>query len=92
MQMLEIMKSRMPEGLEIVKVKNKTNASQIQIWFSYDGMECVGWLPKTCTPKMENRVCDRTIFNAMAEFAMGKGDIAGAKEWLSKGIIHDDED
>lgn len=92
MQMLEIVKDRMPEGLEIVKTKCKSNSSQIQIWFTYDGMECVGYLPRICTPGMHDRVCDRTIFNAMAEFALMKGDLATAKEWLTKCTMLSDED
>lgn len=82
--MLDILKNRLPDGLEIVKTKNKTGASQIQIWFSYDGVEVVGWLQKMCAPKMEESNCDFTICNAMINIALKKNDMGMADYWLKK--------
>lgn len=84
--MLEIMKKRLPEGLEIVKVKNQPNRSQAEITFSYKGDEAKEWLYKTCEPGFEGRVCDRTIFNVMAAFALKKNDIETAKYWIQKAL------
>lgn len=51
MTMLDILKERLPEGLTIAKVKDKSNASQIQIWFDYEEVKgVVSWLTKTSAP------------------------------------------
>lgn len=83
-EMLEILKTRLPDGLEIVKVKNRGNSSHVEIVFSYRGQEKKGSLRKTCAPTYENRVCDATINNVMAAFAIDRGDLAEAKHWLDK--------
>lgn len=83
--MLDILKDRLPEGLEIVKVKDKASASQIQIWFSYKGGEPeVSWLYKTCVPGRENKLCDQTIACVMLGVALKLKDLGMAEYWKDK--------
>lgn len=82
--MLDILKERLPEGLEVVKVKDKASASQIQITFSYKGLESISWLYKTCAPGCENKLCDQTISSAMLGFALKSRDLQMADYWQDK--------
>ena len=82
--MLDILKKRLPEGLEIIKVKDKASASQMQIWFSYKGVEKAGWLYKTCAPGCENKICDQTIASAMLGVALKLKDLSMADYWTDK--------
>lgn len=82
--MLNTLKARLPEGLEIMKVKEKP--SKYEITFQIDGKDIKGELPKTCTPGHQDRVADLTIFNVMARNAMEKGSMASAKMWLDKAL------
>ena len=82
--MLEILKSRLPEGLEIVKVQDRTGASQLKIRFAYKGQESMGHLNKTCAPGEAERNCDFTIHTVMLGFALDRGDLAAAKYWADK--------
>lgn len=82
MEMLEILKGRLPEGLEIVKTKNK--GSQTEIKFSYDGVEVVGWLPKTCIPGAAESTCDFTVCAAMISVALDYNNTEMAKFWMDK--------
>lgn len=84
MEMLEIMKKRLPEGLEIVKVYNRTGNSQLKIIFSYNGREQTGWLNKTCTPGHAENVCDFSICTVMMGFALERNDLESAKYWADK--------
>ena len=80
--MLNTMKKRLQEGMEIKKVKEKP--SKYEITFLIDGMEIKGELPKTCAPGAQDRIADGTIFNAMCQAAIVNGDIESAKMWLNK--------
>lgn len=84
MEMFEIMKSRMPKGLEVVKVWNRTGSDQMKILFSYGGQECVGWLRKTCAPGFAEKNCDYTIFTTMLSMALERHDLPDAKRWKEK--------
>ena len=84
MEMLEIMKARMPEGLEIKKIQNRANASQIKIWFTYEDIEVVGYLSKTCTPGAAEKVADYTIDSAMMAVGLKRKDLEMAEYWLAK--------
>lgn len=87
--MLNTLRERLPDGLEIKNVKEKP--SKYEITFMIDGSEIKSELPKTCMPGMQNRVADHTIINAMAMNAMKKGDMETAKMWLDKLLIRSDE-
>jgi len=82
--MLDILKERLPEGLQIIKVKDKASSDQMEIWFSYEGMEGNGWLRKTCAPGYAGRNCDYTIANAMLGFALQRRDLEMAEFWKDK--------
>ena len=85
--MLDILKERLPEGMEIVKVKDKANASQTEVWFGYQGMEVKSWLMKFCAPGCENKICDRTIANSMLGFALKLENIEMAEYWRDKMLM-----
>lgn len=82
--MLDILKERLPEGLEVIKVKDKASASQFELWFAYRGMEEKNWLHKTCAPGYENKLCDQTIASTMMGFALELRDIEMAEYWRDK--------
>lgn len=87
--MLNTLKERLLDGMEIKKVKEKP--SKYEITFLIDGKDIKEELPKTCTPGMQNRVADWTIFNAMAKNAIVNGDIETAKIWVDKILTRGDE-
>ena len=82
--MIDILKERLPDGLEIINVKGKTNASQSEIWFSYQGMVDKNWISKTCAPGWENKLCDRTIATSMLGFALKLKNIDMIDYWHDK--------
>ena len=86
--MLNTLKERLPEGLEINKVKEKP--SKYEITFMIDGKEIKGDLAKTCSPGCQSRIADLTIFNVMAMNAMKNGDLETAKVWLDKSFTLSD--
>lgn len=83
-EMLDVMKSRLPSGLKVIKVKEM--ASKYEVVFSYCGLETTGYLPKACAPGYQDRVSDRTIFNAMSAFAFERGDLEDAKKWIDRAL------
>ena len=80
--MLDILKGRLIDGLEIVKVK-ETN-TKYTITFAFDGDKASAELPKSCSPTAHNEVADNTIITAMSSIYFNRGDYAKAKEWLDK--------
>lgn len=82
--MLEILKSRLPDGLKITKIKDRANASQLQLTFSYNGTQAVGWLYKTCAPGFEKKYCDQTIASAMLSVALDLENREMADLWKKK--------
>lgn len=85
MTMLDVLKERLVDGLEIVSVKE--SGSKFRIEFEYDGDRAKADLPKTCTPNCENEVADYTIITAMSSIYINRNDLKQAKEWLDK--LHD---
>jgi hypothetical protein len=84
MEMLEILKERLPDGLTIVKVYNRTGNSQLEILFSYGDQELLGYLNKTCAPGHAEKNCDFTICAVMLGIALETHDIVSAKYWAEK--------
>lgn len=84
MTMLDLLKSRLPEGLEIVKVQDRASASQVKIWFVYDGTEGFTTLQKTCAPGMAEKNCDFSICAAMMGIALDRNDRKMVCEWRDK--------
>lgn len=84
MTMLEILKERLPEGLEIVKVQDRANASQIKLQFSYEGETTFGYLPKACAPGYAERICDQTVCSTMMGIALDRKDLEMVELWHTK--------
>lgn len=82
MTMIEILKERLLDGMEIKKVKEKP--SKYEIAFLISGGEIKGELPKACAPGCQNNIVDNTIFNAMCQAEIEKGDYQAAKAWLDR--------
>ena len=82
--MINVLMRRLPEGLKVVKTNSRAYAKEEKVWFEYNGQQIIGYLPKTCAPGMENKVADRTIFNAMIEMALSREDLDDARFWLDK--------
>ncbi len=83
--MLNTLKERLLDGMEIKKVKEKP--SKYEITFVVDGTECKEELPKTCAPGAQDIIVDQTMFTAMCTVAFKKGDMESVKMWLDK-ITH----
>ncbi len=82
MTMLDILKERLIEGLQIRTIKE--NNTKYIIQFEYEGHKAKAELPKTCTPGCQNDVADNTIITAMSTIYLNRGDYAKASEWLNK--------
>lgn len=80
--MLDIMQERLIEGVQIAKAKELP--SKYQIVLSKDGLNYDTTLPKQCSPGMEESLVDRTIYSALASFALQQNDIAKGKYWLDR--------
>lgn len=83
-KMLEIFKSRLPEGLTVVKVVDRSNRSQIVLTMEYQGTQATGYLNKTCAPGCAEDVCDFTITTVMIEMGLTSNNLELAKEWMEK--------
>ncbi len=84
MAMLDVLKGRLPEGLSIVKTKDRSNASQMKVWFAYEGTEVLGYLPKTCTPGYAEHVCDMTVCTVMMKVGFERNDLDMVNIWNEK--------
>lgn len=84
MEMLEIMKSRMPKGLEVIRIWDRNGSDQIKILFSYEGHQHYGWLRKTCTPGFAEKNCDFSICTVMIGIALERNDLEMVKHWKEK--------
>ena len=82
--MIDILRERLPKGLEIVKVQNKSNNSQYLIHFSYEGIETVGWLYKTCAPGCAEKNCDFVICSTMMSIGLKRKDLDMCDFWMKK--------
>lgn len=80
--MLDILKARLIEGLNIKSVKE--NNTKYIIRFEYEGDETKAELSKSCVPGCQNDVADNCIITAMSTIYFNRGDYAKAKEWLDK--------
>lgn len=82
MTMLDILKARLPDGLTITSVKERSSKHLVQFAYKGENLSGQGELVKTCVPGKENMVCDTTIQVAMTGFMLDKGDLEGAKYWM----------
>lgn len=82
--MIDLLWERLPRGLEITKVKDRANVSQVQIFFSYESDESTNWISKTCAPGYEKQLCDKTIASTMLGYALKRNDLEMASYWQAK--------
>ena len=82
MKMVDILKKRLVDGLNITSFK-ETN-TKFTILFEYQGDKAKADLPKSCAPGCHNEVVDNTIITAMSTIYFNRGDYQSAKEWLDK--------
>lgn len=80
--MLDIVKTRLPEGIKISSVKEDRSKYEITLTDGEYSSRC--WVNKTYAPTMYERAADSAIYNAMAGMAIDRGDIAKGKEFLAK--------
>ena len=86
MTMLEIFKSKLPEGVEVVKAKEKPSKWDVEI---SDGMSTTSTsILKTYAPNAYNHAAESIMMTVMASLALNRGDITEAKEWLDKSHKH----
>ena len=81
MDMLELLKQRLPAELTITKVKGRTSSNQIEITFDCQGREVRGWLNKVCAPGFAESVCDKVIYNALISAALDRNDMKSATKY-----------
>lgn len=82
MEMIDILRNRLPAGISIVSFKEKPSKYIVKFAYNDEQLPGQGELVKACTPGKENMVCDTTIQVAMTGFMLDKGDMAGAKHWM----------
>lgn len=82
MTMLEIFKSRLPKGLEIIKTKGRYQKTEVIL--KYGEVTHLLMLHKMCIPGDENYLCDIEICNVMMAIAMKKKDNDMFKTWLKR--------
>lgn len=87
--MLNVLKERLLDGMEIKKAKEKP--SKYEITFLIDGKEYKSEIPKACAPGMQDRIVDSTLYNVMCAAELDKGNIETAKSWLDKIIARKDD-
>lgn len=87
--MLNTLKERLLDGMEIKKVKEKP--SKYEVTFLVNGKERKTEIPKTCTPGMQNRVVDHAMFGVMCAAEIDNGNLQAAKAWLDKITHRSDE-
>ena len=80
--MINILKERLLDGMEIKKVKEKQ--SKYEITFMINSKEYKSELPKTCAPGCQNSVADHTLFLVMSAAEMDNGNMPAVKYWLDR--------
>ena len=78
--MLNVLKERLLDGMEIKKVKEWK--SKYDITFLINGKEIKTELTRYCALGYEKSAVDSVMFNAMAKAAFIRGDMEEAKMWL----------
>ena len=85
MKVFDFLRSRLPEGLDLVGVKWEAGVCQWQGKFSYCGVEVGVWMPKLWPDDFSIKVCEKVydiaICQAMINVALEMDDNAMAFEW-----------
>ena len=82
MNMLDIFKSVLVEGMEIVKVKELANKYRITLTFK--GLKNTIELNKTCVPSYEIFYCKGAVATALSSIYINLHDLDNASKWLDK--------
>lgn len=82
--MLELFKSHLINGMEIVKVKKK--ASEYIITTLYKGNEHVTYLHKTCAYGRHNHLVHQAFCNILASAAIDADDYETSRKWLDRNM------
>lgn len=86
MTMLEIFKSKLPEGVEVVKAKEKPSKWDVVIG---DGQSTTATsILKAYAPNAYNHAAESIMMTVMASLALNRGDITEAKRWLDMSHEH----
>lgn len=80
MNILDIFKDTLQDGMEITKCKELSNKYKMML--SYNGMFASCEVNKLCTPGNEKSLCMQAIDNAMSSMYLDKGDLREAEAWL----------
>lgn len=80
MNILDVFKDILHDGMEITKCKELSNKYKLSL--SYNGMSASCELNKLCTPGNEKSICMQAIDNAMSSMYIDKGDLKEAEAWL----------
>lgn len=80
MNMLDVFKDALQDGMEIIKCKELSNKYKLTL--SYNGMSASCELNKLCTPGNEKSLCMQSIDNAISTMYLDKGDLKEAEAWL----------
>lgn len=82
MTMLEIFKSKLPEGVTVVKAVEKSSKWDVVI--GDDWSTTATSILKAYAPNAYDRAAESIMLTTMASLALNRGNIAEAKDWLAK--------
>ena len=80
MNMLDVFKGVLQEGMEMGKVKEFSKTYKFPL--TYKGMTANCILEKVCALHHEETMCKRVINNAISEMYINAGNLSEAKAWL----------
>lgn len=80
MDILDVFKDTLQDGMEITKCKELSNKYKLTL--SYNRMSASCEINKLCTPGNEKSLCMQAIDNAMSTMYLGIGDLKEAESWL----------
>ena len=82
--MIDIFKTRLPEGLEIESVEDYSRFSYL-VTFNYKGIcKTKSFLHKKCAPGKEKLVCDLDVSIAMIYIGLRLNDAEMTRHWKAK--------
>lgn len=85
MTMLEIFKSKLPQGVEITKVRdNRGHYGMTDIWLDYKGTTGFCRLHKICAPGEADYICSVDLCSAMMSIAIERKDNELFKNWMHR--------
>lgn len=82
MTMIEVLKGRLPNDLNLTIESYKKKGSNYEINFGYNGCSATMYLRDSVTPKTHNEHCDYLIASAMVHIGLEMDNKELVKEWL----------